>query len=677
MKAESNIGIRLFLLIFIALALFTYFSTSTYAMSTATPVYFNVNVPTVITNIATNPILPLINNATEEIIEVNFTSNDYVMNLTFNIYNEIGNLISSQGPIEITSELELPVNFTIPSNLEDGEYVVNISVINKANIESIYEVGNFTVENPDINPPEITNIETIPESPFTNNGFEQNVTINFTSNEYPINVTFNIYNETGDLIYSEATLQINNLTELPVNFTIPINLDEGNYTINMSATDASNNTRTINIAEFIVEHALPEILELNISPYVGLNNSNVSIRVNTLYEETIIAEIEKPNGVFENLTLLNNQSINFTNTSLLGRYNLTIYVNNTFGTTTLIDHFEIFDTFNFNFTVIDSNLTGVNSSWDLIYRDDIIVQNRSENGTYLVSTLNLTGDLNFKAYNNKLDVLLKDVKLIQENGKLFGMDKLQTPLSGYKISYGINNSFNFSQAKVKIYYDDITFTNENNLKLEKCNDWLFEQQICNGSFVDITPSSAQNTIENYFEYNTTSFSGFSIKEISSSSNTGEDLGGSAGTTTYTTCTPLWSCSFWTECIDGIKTRVCTDTNCNGKYEDYIEQQNCSCEEDWLCDEWSTCIDGIKTRGCYDLNNCSTINTKPITQENCTFEIIEIIEPTEVKETNKLPICMCAYEDNTPEFWICTIIIAIITFILEMLFIHRKNEEELI
>ena len=51
---------------------------------------------------------------------------------------------------------------------------------------------------------------------------------------------------------------------------------------------------------------------------------------------------------------------------------------------------------------------------------------------------------------------------------------------------------------------------------------------------------------------------------------------------------------------------------------------CPCEEDWSCGAWSECIEGIKTRTCTDQNNCGTIVGKPIESQGC--ELLTAIEP---------------------------------------------------
>jgi len=46
-------------------------------------------------------------------------------------------------------------------------------------------------------------------------------------------------------------------------------------------------------------------------------------------------------------------------------------------------------------------------------------------------------------------------------------------------------------------------------------------------------------------------------------------------------------------------------------------QNNTCVENWQCNEWSNCVNGIMTRVCLDINLCGTEENKPNEEEECT------------------------------------------------------------
>jgi len=88
------------------------------------------------------------------------------------------------------------------------------------------------------------------------------------------------------------------------------------------------------------------------------------------------------------------------------------------------------------------------------------------------------------------------------------------------------------------------------------------------------------------------------------------------------CTESWSCTSWSDCIDNLQTRTCTDSNNCGTTENKpSESQSCTigqCNENWDCSYWGECKYGIKKRVCEDLNECGTFNNKPSTTKICNI-----------------------------------------------------------
>jgi len=94
------------------------------------------------------------------------------------------------------------------------------------------------------------------------------------------------------------------------------------------------------------------------------------------------------------------------------------------------------------------------------------------------------------------------------------------------------------------------------------------------------------------------------------------------------CIPTWSCTAWSGCINGEKTRSCIDTNvpsCNSDLNKPIERQTCTtptpqpatCTENWSCSSWTLCVNGVRTRTCTDSNACGTTASKPATTYDCS------------------------------------------------------------
>jgi flagellar basal body-associated protein FliL len=96
----------------------------------------------------------------------------------------------------------------------------------------------------------------------------------------------------------------------------------------------------------------------------------------------------------------------------------------------------------------------------------------------------------------------------------------------------------------------------------------------------------------------------------------------------------------------------------------------ACQENWTCIGWSECIDGVQTRNCTDQKNCSTTTEKPITAQSCVTPEMEIthesIDP--VGTTEAEPLLERAD-------WMLIIIIAVIviTIVAVVFLILRKRK----
>ena len=109
------------------------------------------------------------------------------------------------------------------------------------------------------------------------------------------------------------------------------------------------------------------------------------------------------------------------------------------------------------------------------------------------------------------------------------------------------------------------------------------------------------------------------------------------------CTEDWTCTGWSDCIDGTQTRICTDNNnCGTTLNKPSESQACEvvCVEDWTCGEWSDCVDGIQARTCTDNNNCGTAKDKPSGYQECEMCIESWLctEWTECIDSTQARVC---------------------------------------
>jgi len=109
------------------------------------------------------------------------------------------------------------------------------------------------------------------------------------------------------------------------------------------------------------------------------------------------------------------------------------------------------------------------------------------------------------------------------------------------------------------------------------------------------------------------------------------------------CIENWVCSSYSDCINDIKTRTCSDQNDCGTTANMPELSltcgesssggggggggapsgtapSATCTEEWLCGSWGPCTpDGLMYRSCTDQNGCGTTDNKPLDLETCTYK----------------------------------------------------------
>jgi len=88
-----------------------------------------------------------------------------------------------------------------------------------------------------------------------------------------------------------------------------------------------------------------------------------------------------------------------------------------------------------------------------------------------------------------------------------------------------------------------------------------------------------------------------------------------------------------------------DDNCDGSVDEGFtnkkkrssgggsSSRSSSCTETWSCTEWSICNEGLKTRNCTDSNQCDTITNRPIQEQACNNDAVET-EFEKTEETNE-------------------------------------------
>ncbi|MEM5778474.1 MAG: hypothetical protein QXK49_02515 [Candidatus Aenigmatarchaeota archaeon] len=112
----------------------------------------------------------------------------------------------------------------------------------------------------------------------------------------------------------------------------------------------------------------------------------------------------------------------------------------------------------------------------------------------------------------------------------------------------------------------------------------------------------------------------------------------------------------------------------------------TCTEDWFCEDWSDCINGVQTRKCTDLNNCGTTKNKPLESRSC--EVIPIETPSEETSTETIPTEVPEEQAKTPTEgptgfflglsttdWIIAIVLGIVVAVVIIFFVNKKRKRK--
>jgi hypothetical protein len=474
------------------------------------------------------------------------------------------------------------------------------------------------------------------------NSSTDQTTSNASNAVYTITVTNNgttatVYNLSVNNTNNADTALLNQ-TATPIlspgqSFNVTLTVGDstpGNYTVtvNAQAQHDPNVKDSVTVATEVIAQTL--LLDAQIDPYAVINGSNVSLYIDAHNFEAVWATIRRPDGSFQNVTLTDEANTLYGNTGLLGVYNVTFYANNSIGQViSLDDYFEAFRGILITLDIVNSSISGLNSTFISYYRNGSVAINSSAIGTYILELADTILDLEFIAQDSRAIVNTWGTNISEVHNKYIGIDKHnETP--GYIVTYGITPEWNATNGTIRIYYDDLAYTNENVLQLHKCSSYNFTARLCTGSWEDVTSLSVQNTTQDYFEINVTSFSGFSIREpipetpcVGCGSGGGGGGGGGGGDDSKEECIENWKCGPWNECFNGAQTRECIDlNNCGTTEYKPFERRTCYvfCTPKWDCGEWGECTpEGIQARECNDANACKTTRGRPAITQGCEYD----------------------------------------------------------
>jgi hypothetical protein len=415
-----------------------------------------------------------------------------IASLALNIWNSTGDLINTN-----TTNLSGTFNQTnwTYSLLYDDSWKWNCLGYDTNGNFNWSSEGNYTITL-DTMPPYFTNLadQTLL--------YGQSLSYTINANDSGSGVNCFSINNTGTFSINCSGF-LKNVTSLSL----------GIYWLNVSVNDSAGNLNSslffVNVTSADV--VPPVITSTLISPYDPAIDYNVTLNATATDNLNV-------SGTFVNITLPNSTVItrtlpmaNYT-IQTAGRHNVTFWANDTGGNIgTSADYFIAgISRVPVQFNIINNNSEGLPVNLTIYFTGtDKEVYEHDFTGIYLDMHTTLLYDLNYRALDGNLSVRLNEVNLSLDNNRTIGLDRFTT-LSGYLVTYGINNTYSFTNALITMSYLGTGYTNESYLGLYRCSSWDFAARTCSGTWDAV--SGTQDETAKTFTLTTTGFSAYSIKQ---------------------------------------------------------------------------------------------------------------------------------------------------------------------
>jgi len=322
-----------------------------------------------------------------------------------------------------------------------------------------------------------------------------NVTFEFSSSDPDgDNITYSIYVNSSKLAETNET----SYTSL---------LLDGTYTWFVVASDGFAETMSESYT-FTIDSTPPKVVNFSLTPRLVINGSNITIFVKASDEhlDKILLDVAS-NEANYSYFLTNGEPHDFT-VPLPGDYKVTIYLNDTFGNEASInDSFKARLPAEVNFSIL-SPVEGVVLDLVLVHEEEIVESHSFNESLSLIipsEIYNITG----RAFDSTLTFLVESVNLSSDESVAIGLDKL-TNYEEFTLVYVIDVRANFSVLTLNLSYAEISVTNEDLLKLYKCDDWDLSSRACMSGWSEIT--ATKNEAIDRFTIVTHSLSAFGIRE---------------------------------------------------------------------------------------------------------------------------------------------------------------------
>jgi len=309
------------------------------------------------------------------------------------------------------------------------------------------------------------------------------------------------------------------------------------YPINISGLV---NSTHLNLQITANDTTAPVFVSTTATPSAVINGSGTIINAD-------VSDNVQVDGVWANVTLPDNSSefvspgnlpYNFTNTSQIGIYTVVFYANDTSGNNaTTTKTFQVALPVNLTINIevsvdISANISSSITANVLVAGTNEVLSTIDINGSAALLLPNVPVDISFEtSFDNDTSLtLLFNFNLTESVGGSINFGNIR--VDPFLLTYGVDTNFSFTSAQVIVSYQNVSVADENNLQFHKCNNYSVDTGTCISGFNDITSDAGttQDQTNNKFTYNTTSFSGFGIKEVtpSTTTTTTTTVGGGGG-----------------------------------------------------------------------------------------------------------------------------------------------------
>ncbi len=280
--------------------------------------------------------------------------------------------------------------------------------------------------------------------------------------------------KSGSLFYSNYT-NISGAVNASASFEVLLTV--GSYEWNCSAEDTagyvgySNATYTLTV--FSASDAY--IHEAYVDPHLITNGSSVNLFINASNANDLYANVTYPNGSIVQVTLTNESNTSFSDTALIGRYNVTFVANNTATGNYIIsrDFFISTTPINFSLFVYDHNGNGISSCLEMNFYNHNYVDLCNTSGRFNLTNIpDWIYNTSIHLADNYSFVNMTNFNTSADNNKSLGLDYNSQATS---VTYGFNASFSSPSQ----YYLQMYLSIPTPIDTYKCSSFDFSTLSCN------------------------------------------------------------------------------------------------------------------------------------------------------------------------------------------------------